>query len=220
MKIPIPITVAALAMATVAVAGCTPAAPNPTPPAFSTLPASGSAVSQVLRDRDLDSRAQLDRAGRLAVAGGVDLQLAEAAAQDHVPFAFAYDDIGGGCAWLRLPDASLWGLHAGGGALTRDTTREEFFRRTPGAAMALGCKQEPVPVGYDSAVADTAAAQGRPYRWQEVDPATGTRCKELVRMPNSKQTFYLPDKVTARGGALTPAADYGVLCGTTTIGGK
>ncbi|CPR70136.1 hypothetical protein [Mycobacteroides abscessus] len=219
MKKSIPITVAALAVATAAVAGCTPVAPTP-PAAFSTLPAPASAVSQVLRDRDLNSRAQLDRAGQLAVAGGVDLQLAEAAAADHVPFVFAYDDVGGGCAWLRLPDASLWGLHGGGGALTRDTAREEFFRRTPAAAMALGCEQEAVPIGYDAEAADAAARAGSPYRWQEVDPTTRTRCKELVRVPDSKKTFYLPDRMTPRGDALTPTTQYGVLCGTTTIGGK
>lgn len=239
MKIPIPIPIPILSVAVTAAIVTTACSappvihdsgPSPSPtfnneqlhscddgteiPGFTITPClPTSAVDQLEHDRALAARAQLDRAGKLGVPPGVDLDLAEAAQRDHVPFAFGLDT--GGCAWLRLADGTLWSLNGEGGALSRDVDRENLFRTTPGAQVTVGCTTRGVasiPVSLDRAAADAANAEGRPWRWSD-------GCKSFVRIGG--QTYWLPDSPTVRGSVLsTEVLGYGCNSGVERPGGN
>ncbi|OHU33333.1 hypothetical protein BKG79_22265 [Mycobacteroides chelonae] len=215
MKIPIPI-VSFAAVAAIAVTACS-APPvihdsGPTP-SFSnealrgcddgtTLPGEvsptpcppTSAVAEYGKQRAREIEAQLDRAGRLGVPAEADLGLVEAAAKDGVPMALSL----GGCAWLRTADGALWSLNSTGGALSRDSEREQLFRTTPGARIALGCTMRGVnasmPTGLDSTATAAAKRAGKPWRWRE-------SCHIYVIVSGSK--FALPEAPSARGEVLS-----------------
>lgn len=220
MKSKIPITVAALAVAC-ALAGCTPAAPSPTPPAaFSTLPAPGSAVREYTKTQLLAKLREIEANAAVGLLGGVDRGLANAAAVDRVPFVFAQDDThSDACGqWLRLPDRSLWSL-ATGGALSRDTDLEQTLARWKGGLPAYACAPGTVTSvpPFDAVAADAASRSGRPYRWRDADA-----CFDSIRVPGSTATFTMPETVSARGDALSAQASL-IGCRvapTTTIGGN
>lgn len=184
--------VAALAAATLT--GCS------TGPA----PTSTSPSKSALQEYERSIKRDMEASGAEILPVSANRPLAQAAAQDGVPFAFAYDNRPGTgtCTWLRLPDRSLWSLNTGG-ALSRDTHAETLFREHPGAAVALLCDEQPAPVGLDVAAADSANAAGTPYRWRD-------GCSMFVRVPGSlDKPYQLPDRPTAGGDALGRVpADY------------
>lgn len=193
------LAVALVLAATVTLAGCssgpmqaTDAAPTSTTPSMSALQA---------YERSIE--ADMEASGAVTLPVSANRAHAEAAALDQVPFAFAYDDHPAGtCTWLRLPDRTLWSLNSGG-ELSRDLHSEELFRKHPGAAVALGCDDEPAPVGLDLAAADTAERSGVPYRWRDA-------CATFVRVPGSASKPYrLPGRLTTGGDTLARVpADY------------
>lgn len=186
--------------AVVTLAGC---AADPTTETGA-APTSTTPSKSALQEYERSIKRGMEASGAQILPVSANRPLAVAAAQDGVPFAFAYDNRPGTgtCTWLRLPDRSLWSLNTGG-ALSRDTHAETLFREHPGAAVALLCDEQPAPVGLDVAAADAANAAGAPYRWRD-------GCTTFVRVPGSPDGPYqLPDRQTAGGDALgRVATDY------------
>jgi hypothetical protein len=177
-------------------------------PQTDTAASSTSPSLSALRSQARSVKRDMDASGAATLPVTADRAQAEAAAQDGVPLALAYDSGPGSCSWLRLPDRSLWSLNSGG-ALRRDTYAEELFHEHPGAAVALACTDEPAPVGLDLAAADAADRSRVPYRWRDA-------CHTLVRLPGSSNAYVLPDRLTTAGDALVRVpANY-----TCTTGGN
>lgn len=193
------ITAAGLVLAAAApLASCATGPTSQTGAGASSITQSRSALKEYERSIERE----MDRNGAVGLPAGVKRAYAEAAAQDGVPYVFSYG--GSSCSWLRLPDRTLWSLNTGGGALTRDRDREQFFRQHPGAADAVTCTMRGVnasiPVDLDVAAADAANASGAPYRWRD-------RCETWVRIPGSSTNYWLPDAPTAAGRALSTESD-------------
>ncbi|MFV8137460.1 hypothetical protein ACNQR7_07800 [Mycolicibacterium senegalense] len=133
-----------------------------------------------------------------ALPRDADRGLAEAAVADGVPFAVSYrfPTAADTCAWVRLPNGSLWSLNGDANALTRDTTAEEYLRLGY-PSPAPTCEGGTTTAGRFNAAAETAAlAAGAPYRWTD-------GCKQYVRIPGSKVRFWIPDTPPAEGEALS-----------------
>lgn len=219
-KIPLTLTAVAAALTAVTVAGCTPAAPSQTPSTFSTLPAPASAKPRSAVDRYLTAQADARYRGwELNAAAGLpmnaDRGLAEAAAEDGAPFAVSYQVTPGWpvtCAWIRMPDASLWSLNGGTAALIRDTTAEQFLRRG-NLGQPPACESGTTTTLRFDAAAETAALKaGSPYRWTD-------GCKQYMHAPGSSIRFWIPDLPPERGEALSAKEDmYG--CRGVTVPGQ
>lgn len=197
-------TAAVAALAVVTLAGC---APGPDPQTGA-APSSTTQSKSALKEYERSIERELDRNGAVGLPAGVKRAYAEAAAQDGVPFAFAYDNRPGDgtCTWLRLPNRTLWSLNTGG-ALSRDTHAENLFREHPGAAVALLCDEQPAPVGLDIGAADAASTSGAPYRWTD-------GCKTFVRVPGSSTDYWVPDKLTVSGTTLGTEVDQSACVDT------
>lgn len=215
-KIPT-LTAVAAALAAVTVAGCTPAAPSQTPPTFSTLPAPDSAQPRSAVDRYLTAQADARYRGwKLNAAAGLpmnaDRGLAEAAAEDGAPFAVSYHSWPKTCAWIRMPDASLWSLNGGSAALIRDTVAEAYLRRGNLGEPPI-CEGGTTTTERFDAGAETAALKaGAPYRWTD-------GCKQYMHAPGSSTRFWIPDLPPERGRALSGEEDmYGCSSGMTLPG--
>lgn len=222
MTIPIPITAAlALAAATV-LAGCSTApaqesVPSSTAPAAPTFrDGPGSAVSnylgaqhrEMLRDWELNAQAGLPITA--------DRGLAEAAAADGAPLAISYRPAAWttACAWIRMPNGSLWSLNGGANALTRDTTAEEFLRREA-LGPAPKCDGGTTTKAPYAAASEAAALKaGAPYRWID-----DNGCKQYMRIPGSTVRFWIPDNPPEKGRALSAMQDqYGCATGVVLPG--
>ncbi|MBE5488538.1 hypothetical protein E3G71_001039 [Mycobacteroides abscessus] len=149
--------VAALTLATTA---CTPATEPVAAPSSSAVPSTGSAVHEYRKAKSEEEKKEMRLHVAAALPHDVDRGYAKAAELDGVPFAFTY---GRGCAFVRLPDRSLWSLNGAGGALTRDTAAEKEFGSWPGANPGEGRPCQPT-VGIPAA--DDPATPG-PFRWTE-----------------------------------------------------
>ncbi|MBS4102869.1 hypothetical protein [Tsukamurella paurometabola] len=128
-------------------------------PAAAPSPASPSSTAPV-------SAADQTDAGRAAAARlglpylGTDVEDAQAAAAAGHPYVFG---AGLNCAWLRLPDGSLWALHdttvrTGSSALVRDRGTEAAWRADPDYEPGTCRPAEGIPTADDP-------TQPEPYRW-------------------------------------------------------
>ncbi|NOP95120.1 hypothetical protein [Mycolicibacterium fortuitum] len=150
-----PVGVAALAVATMLTTAC--GTPTETNAASSSTSAASnnSAVRELRLARAEEGKRELRLSVAAAIPHTVDREYAAAAASDAVPFIFSY----GGCAWMRMPDKSLYNLHGAGGSLTRDTAAEKEFGSWPGAGEPRVCEPATgIPDADDPSVTT-------PYRW-------------------------------------------------------
>ncbi|KXP12494.1 hypothetical protein AXK57_19640 [Tsukamurella pulmonis] len=182
---------AAAAFAAVAVSltacGTTAGEPTATPtPSASTTSTFASAADPVDAGRAAAARLGLPYLG-------LDAGTVEAAAKDGKPYVFGAG--GTGCAWLRLPDGSLWALHStlartGSAALVRDRGTEAAWRADPDYEPGACAPAEGVPTADDP-------AQPEPYRW------VGAYGNVFLRWGG--ETFIIPGTV-GPGLALRPIA--------------
>lgn len=172
-----------------------------------------SAVGAYELERDRTYKRELAANAAVGLPHDVDRGLAEAAAKDGVPLGFTHD----GCGYIRLPDRSLWSLSTVGGALSRDSELEDLLSRyggwLPGTDCTMRGVNASIPVGFDGAAADSAAKEGKPYRWTD-------GCRMLVRVPGSTAAYWLPDKLTASGTALGTEVDRNGCGGPKGYGGN
>ncbi|MFD9829005.1 hypothetical protein ACFWXB_16155 [Tsukamurella tyrosinosolvens] len=148
---------ASLAAALTLTAACgTGGEPVAAPSSSSTAPSSTAPVSAA--DQTDAGRAA---AGRLGLPYlGTDVGTVEAAAKVGHPYVFG---AGRGCAWLRLPDGSLWAIHdttarTGNAALVRDRGTEAAWKADPDFEPGTCRPAEGIPTADD-------ATQPEPYRW-------------------------------------------------------
>ncbi|BDD80280.1 hypothetical protein TPB0596_00430 [Tsukamurella pulmonis] len=158
-------------------------------------PSSASAAPSTSTFANSADEADADRAARaragLPNSGGITLEDAQAAANRGVPFVFGAG--GTGCAWLRLPDGSLYALHdtaarTGSSALVRDRGTEAAFRADPDYEPGRCRPAEGIPTADDP-------TQPAPYRW------VGAYGNTYLRWHG--QTFIIPGTV-GPGLALRP----------------
>lgn len=152
---------AALAAAAMTLAACGTTGGDPLAAPRSSIPASPSstAPSNAADAADAD-RAARARAG-LPNSGGLTLEDAETAARRGLPVVFGAG--GRDCAWVRLPDGSLWALHStltrtGSATLARDLGTEAAWRADPDFEPGRCTPAEGIPTADDP-------AQPEPYRW-------------------------------------------------------
>ncbi|MBS4102937.1 hypothetical protein [Tsukamurella paurometabola] len=179
---------AALAAATILTACDTTTSGEPvaTPSTPASAAPSSTTFANAADAADAD-RAARARAG-LPNSGSLTLEDAETAVRRGLPFVFG---AGRGCAWVRLPDGSLWALHdnrSGSPALTRDVGTEAAWRADPDFEPGRCEPAEGIPTADDP-------AQPEPYRW------TADYGNQYLRWHG--QVYILPGTVSA-GLALTP----------------
>lgn len=158
-----------------------PSSPASTAPSSTTFANAADAA-----DADRAARA---RAG-LPNSGGITLEDAEAARHAGLPFVFG---TGANCAWVRLPDGSLYALHdnrTGSPTLVRDRGTEAAWRADPDFEPGACRPAQGIPT-----VDDPSAPE--PYRW------TADYGNTYLRWHG--KTFILPGTVSV-GLALTPNA--------------
>ncbi|QIP37997.1 hypothetical protein G9444_0753 [Rhodococcus erythropolis] len=162
------------------------AAPSPSIPASPSSTAPANAADAADADRAAASRLGLPYLG-------TDLGTVEGAAKDGKPYVFGAG--GTGCAWLRLPDGSLYALHdttarTGSSALVRDVGTEAAWRADPDYEPGRCEPAEGIPTADDP-------AQPEPYRW------TADYGNQYLRWGG--RTYIIPGTVGV-GLALTPIA--------------
>ncbi|SLH42727.1 Uncharacterised protein [Mycobacteroides abscessus subsp. massiliense] len=188
----IPAGVAALAAATMLTTACgTATEPTATPSSSASASPNHSAVRDLRLARAEEGKRELRLNVAAAIPHTVDREYAAAAASDGTPFIFSY----GGCAWMRMPDKSLYNLHGAGGSLTRDTAAEREFGSWPGSGERHVC--EPA-TGIPDADNPSVTA---PYRW------IGERGFQRLRVNGS--VYALPGEIPEAGTVLREAVDHG-----------
>lgn len=208
-KFPTTLTAAGLALAAATLTACAApqvhdAAPTPSAtaaPTFRTGP--DSSVSRYLtaqRD-DMVRGRKLNAQASLPI--NADRALAEAAAADGAPFAISYRSWPKTCAWIRMPNGSLWDLTGGAGTLTRDTTAEAFLQNGR-VGQPPACNGGTTTASrYDAAIEAAALKAGAPYRWTD-------GCKQYMHLPGERTRFWIPDLPPEAGSALSSEEDmYG-----------
>lgn len=189
-KILIPAALAAAAITFVTTACGTPTETSSAPSSTGAA-ANNSAVRELRLARAEEGKRELRLSVAAAIPHTVDREYAAAAASDAVPFIFSY----GGCAWMRMPDKSLYNLHGAGGSLTRDTAAEKEFGSWPGAGEPRVC--EPA-VGIPTA--DDPSSPG-PYRWVEE--------RGFQRLRWNGAVYAVPAEIPPAGTVLRDAVDHG-----------
>jgi hypothetical protein len=212
------LTAAGLALAAVVtLAGCAadPAPPQTAAASSTAAPASrdgnDSAVNRYLYAQHQEMLRSWEANAAVGLPITADRGLAEAAAQDGAPFAVS-DPTPGlpdlTCAWIRMPNGSLWSLTGGASALTRDTVAETWLRRR--GAPAPKCGGPTVTTARFDAAADAAAIKaGAPYRWTD-------GCKQYMHIPGSSTRFWIPDLPPEKGHALS-AMEHLYACASKTM---
>ncbi len=181
-----PIALAAALTLTLTACGTTETSSAPS----STGAASNSAVRELRLARAEEGKRELRLSVAAAIPHTVDREYAAAAASDRTPFIFSY---GTGCAWMRMPDKSLWSLNGAGGALTRDVAAEKEFGSWPGAGERRVCEPATgIPDADDPSV--TA-----PYRW--IDHG---RVAIRVNGKHHELPDQIPESGEVLGGPTTP----------------
>ncbi|SKE70784.1 Uncharacterised protein [Mycobacteroides abscessus subsp. massiliense] len=185
----------ALAAITLATTACTPPAESISAPSSSVAAApSSSAVHEYRKARAEEAKREMRLHVESGIPHDVDRRYAEAASKDGVPFAFTY---GEGCSWVRLPDKTLWPLHAAGGPLTRDTAAEQRFGSWPGAGVS---ESRPCPAAVGIPVADDPSSPG-PYRWVEE--------RGFQRLRWNGAVYAVPAEIPPAGTVLRDAVVHG-----------
>lgn len=195
MKKSIPITVAALAVATAAVAGCTPATPmpptivdsGPSPAAFSTLPSSPCAQPPGAPPcpggagvwRPTTAESAIFAAKRFG-AERLDATAARAALESGRPFLVGLPDGGNeACHTLLLVpgDVQPWILNASSISSAGHTLDRTLLTYGCGAGMKIPTPRVSVPappLPLDEAAKTEAAAAGKPFIYATCAGATVT----------------------------------------------
>lgn len=188
--------VAGLAAATLTLTGCTPPAEPVVAPSTSSVAASpsDSAVRTYRKAQAEEAKREMRRHVAAGIPEPVDRLYAEAASTDGTPFAFGY---GPGCSWVRLPDGTLWPLHAAGGPLTRDTAAEQRFGSWPGAGAS---ESHPCSPAVNMPTADDLSSPG-PYLW------TNERGALLLRW--NAAVYSVPVNIPETGTVLRDAVSHG-----------
>lgn len=174
----------ALAAVTVALTACSPPTETSSAPSSTGAASNNSAVRELRLARAEEGKRELRLSVAAAIPHTVDREYAAAAASDAVPFIFSY----GTCAWLRMPDRSLYSLNGTGGSLTRDVAAEKEFGSWPGAGDRRACQPATgIPDADDPSVMT-------PYRWTD-------RSRIAVRVNGTH--YELPDQIPESGEVLS-----------------
>ncbi|WP_336670440.1 hypothetical protein [Tsukamurella sp. USMM236] len=190
-----PALAAAIAAATILTACDTTTETASTPSTSSvTASPSDSAVRTYRKAQAEEAKREMRRHVAAGIPEAVDRLYAEAASTDGTPFAFGY---GPGCSWVRLPDGTLWPLHAAGGPLTRDTAAEQRFGSWPGAGAS---ESHPCSPAVNVPAADDLSSPG-PYLW------TNERGALLLRW--NAAVYSVPVNIPETGTALRDAVSHG-----------
>ncbi|SKG49849.1 Uncharacterised protein [Mycobacteroides abscessus subsp. massiliense] len=180
MKIPLTITAVAAALAAVTVAGCTTAAPSPTPPTFSTLPAPGGSP------KIMPAAMVLANIGWLH-ADGLNVTAVGAALANGQPVLIGLG-IGPCHTALLVPsDSAPWIMNRSGAAptegvaLSRDRDGYGCGRTRPGGVTTAAPALNPP---LDTTARDAAAHAGVPFIYGK--PACDGTAITSVVLPTGK----------------------------------